>query len=93
MIGRDWLRWCSDGGLACLKKRVWENPGHGVEEQHAHNERWAGALCLMGRFIISHYQLIPSDRARPAGAHQKYVKKREGDQGRMGASQVKRKRS
>lgn len=73
-------------------KKAGETPGHGVEEQQAHNEQWAGALCLMGRFIISHYQLIPSDRPGPAAAHQKYVKERAGDRGRMGASQMKRKR-
>lgn len=53
-----------------------------MEEQRAHNEQWEGALCLMGRFIISHYQLIPSDRLGPAGAHQEYVKEREGGRGR-----------
>ena len=56
-------------------KKAGETPGRGVEEQRAHNERWAGALRLMGRFIISHYQLIPSDRPGPAGAHQEYVKR------------------
>lgn len=73
-------------------KKAGETPGHGVEEQQAHNEQWAGALCLMGRFIISHYQLIPSDRPGPAAAHQKYVKERAGDRGRMGGSQMRRKR-
>lgn len=58
-------------------KKAGETPGHGVEEQQAHNERWAGALRLMGRFIISHYQLIPLDRPGPAGTHQEYVKERE----------------
>lgn len=61
------------------KKKKRETPGRGVEEQQAHNERWAGASRLMGRFIISHYQLIPSGRLRPAGAHQEYVKERETD--------------
>lgn len=56
-------------------KKAGETPGHGVEEQQANNEQWAGALCLMGRFIISHYQLIPSDRPGPAAAHQKYVRR------------------
>lgn len=73
-------------------KKAGETPGHGVEEQQAHNELRAGALRLMGRFIISHYQLIPSDRPGPAGTHQEYVKEREGDRGRMRASQMKRKR-
>lgn len=69
-------------------KKAGETPGHGVEKQQAHNERWAGASRLMGRFIISHYQLIPLDRLGPAGVHQEYVKERE----RMGASQMKRER-
>lgn len=59
----------------CVKK-AGETPGHAVEEQQVHNERWAGALRLMGRFIISHYQLIPLDRLGPAGMHQGYVKER-----------------
>lgn len=62
-----------------MLKKQGETPGHGVEEQRAHNERWAGASRLMGRFIISHYQLIPSDRPGPAGAHQDYVKEGEGE--------------
>lgn len=49
-----------------------------------------GALRLMGRFIISHYQLIPLDRPGPAGAHQEYVKEKKADWGKMGASQMKR---
>lgn len=56
-------------------KKAGETPSHGVGEQQAHNEQWAGALCLMGRFIISHYQLIPSDRLGPAAVHQKYVRR------------------
>lgn len=76
----------------CMLKKQGETPGHGVEEQQAHNERWTGALRLMGRFIISHYQLIPLDRPEPAGAHQEYVKEREGDRGRIGASQTKKER-
>lgn len=32
----------------------------------------------MGRFIISHYQLIPLDRLGPTGAHQEYVKEKNG---------------
>ena len=60
------------------KKRQGETPGHGVEEQRAHNERWAGASRLMGRFIISHYQLIPSDRPGPAGAASGVCKRERG---------------
>lgn len=60
------------------KKRQGETPGHGVEEQRAHNERWAGASRLMGRFIISHYQLIPSDRLGPAGAASGVCKRERG---------------
>lgn len=62
-------------------KKAGETPGHSIEEQQVHNERWAGALRLMGRFIISHYQLIPSDRPGPAGADQEYVKEGETEGG------------
>lgn len=65
----------------CVLRKQGETPGRGVEEQQAHNEQWAGASCLMGRFIISHYQLIPSDRPGPAAVHQKYVKERERESG------------
>lgn len=65
----------------CVLRKQGETPGRGVEEQQAHNEQWAGSSCLMGRFIISHYQLIPSDRPGPAAAHQKYVKERERESG------------
>lgn len=64
-------------GMADVRvKKAGGTPGHGVEEQQVHNERWAGALRLMGRFIISHYQLIPLDRLGPVGMHQGYVKER-----------------
>lgn len=76
-----------------VKKKAGETPGYGVQEQQAHNEQSAGVVCLMGRFIISHYQLIPSDRPGPAAAHQKYVKEREGDRERMGPSQRRGRRS
>lgn len=33
---------------------------------------------LMGRFIISHCQLIPSDRPELAAAHQTYAKESDG---------------
>lgn len=59
-------------------KKAGETPGHGVEEQQAHNERWAGALCLMGRFIISHYQLIPSDRPGPSRSASEVCKRERG---------------
>lgn len=65
-----------DGMADVCVKKAGETPGHAVEEQQVHNERWAGALRLMGRFIISHYQLIPLDRLGPAGMHQGYVKER-----------------
>lgn len=63
---------------ARVKRRQGETPGHGVEEQRAHNERWAGASRLMGRFIISHYQLIPSDIPGPAGAASGVCKRERG---------------
>lgn len=54
------------------KKKAVVTPVRSVKgSRMAHNEQWAVACCLMGRFIIAQLQLIPSDRVRPAAVHQK----------------------
>lgn len=54
------------------RKESGGNPGPQHEgSRMAHNEQWAVACCLMGRFIISLHQLIPTDGVQPAAGHQK----------------------